>query len=194
MKLLKASVIAMLTCAAGGASTIYYQEQGIASGVLDGTSFTNVLVTVQVTGDTAGVSDLGFGLFLNSGTAEVFVSGVGRELFTDSLEAEVDQGLNAAGILDASQAADVMFTTADSAFHTYSLATAFGPSISSGSINPSGDLFSTTDGFVFFSGSGDTTFAASVTPFTATPEPVSFTGLLAIGLAGLITARRAGRV
>jgi len=191
VKLLKGIAMALVVCAAAGANTIYYQEQGIASGTLDGTMFANVLVTVQVAGDTAALSNLGFGIFLNAGTSEIFVPGVGMEVFTDLLEAEVDQGLNAGGIFDASQAADIMFTTADPAFHAYSLANGFGPTSSSGSINPSGDVFPTSGGFVYFSGFGNTTFTASLTPFTPTPEPGSLAGLLAVGLAGLIAARRA---
>src|SRR5579871_1932274 len=70
------------------AAPITYTESATVSGTFGGKPFTNTLVTVTLTGDSANVTpgpSPFTDLVENSGTATVNVSGLGTGTFTDSI-------------------------------------------------------------------------------------------------------------
>jgi PEP-CTERM motif len=67
---------------------IIYQVTGIESGTIGGSPFTNVLVTVTLTGDTSNVAAGGFcpSCLVNLGTTTVNIPGIGTAAVTDATE------------------------------------------------------------------------------------------------------------
>jgi hypothetical protein len=186
------AVLAVVACLGGSALSgtgradlITYTEQATASGSLGSTSFTNALVTLTFTGDTANVTQPRPGIFANStGTATVTVAGLGTATFTDAIEVFDVQRLSAAGFADSSAGGiDVLFSF-NSVFASYDLTTPIGPASGSSSTS-TGQPFGTDLGpLVFSSVAGTSTFTAT-TSTTATPEPASLT-LLGVGAVGLL--------
>ena len=68
------------------AASITYTETATGTGTLDGTAFTNALVTVTLLGDTSNVAG-GSCCWSVSGTATVSVAGVGADTLTDDIHA-----------------------------------------------------------------------------------------------------------
>jgi hypothetical protein len=80
--------------AAVQATPIIYVETGTASGTIGSTNFTNALVTVTMSGDTANVVSVFTGMgcsvcFANPTTTTVTIAGVGTATITDPTEASV---------------------------------------------------------------------------------------------------------
>lgn len=180
------------------ASPITYTLSSAVSGTLGGSSFTDALVTVTLTGDTANVKP-GPAPFtdvvVNSGSATVDVSGIGTATFTDAIEVvdtltdTVLLGAPVVLILDGTTGTGILLETG-STFTTYNLRSSFGPlsgtgGVASGShITP---IFATTAGALTWSVGqplGTATFTA-----IATPEPGTLE-LLGAGLAALVWRRR----
>src|SRR5438093_6933061 len=91
------------------ATPITYSEVVTATGSLGASAFTNALVAITLTGDTANVA--GLGTFLNPGVATVTVSGLGTATFTDAdLRAVDNQALARAGISDFTLGRAILFT------------------------------------------------------------------------------------
>ncbi len=155
-----------LASAAVEAGTITITEQATASGFLDGSSFTNALVTVTFLGDTAKV----FTLAIN-GTVSVFVTGIGSDTFTDTLQVYVWNTGRAGFEDDSACCSSVVLETDNSAFDAYGLTTSLGP-ISGGSFIASGEDNKVVDGsFGILSVQGNnSTLTATV---GAVPEPGS---------------------
>lgn len=81
-----AAILLLAFASAAPAIPIIYQETGIASGTIGGAPFTNVLVTVTLTGDTSNVGAAAFlcpTCLSNRGTARVNVPGIGTATVTD---------------------------------------------------------------------------------------------------------------
>ena len=169
---------------AAHADGIVVTETTMASGSLDGTAFTDALVTLTVIGNTTNVTG-GVPIFHLPGTATVSVAGVGTDTFTDNIQAVVNQTIQAAGISDISIDGAILFTF-NSGFSTYDLTTSIGPLSGASEFNLT--EFPTVGGTFNFTSVGDSTFTAKV----ATPEPGSLlmlsTGLL--GLTGLAFCRK----
>lgn len=152
------------------AEPITYTDSAIATGTLGSNSFTNALVTITFTGNTANVTG-GGGFFTNTvGTVTVTVAGIGTATFTDSMDAFVNQTYSppAAGISDLTQAGSVL-DTLNAIFASYNLSTSIGPITGDSFIRP--DLtFGTTSGGLNLRSAGNSTFTASI---AAVPEPTS---------------------
>jgi hypothetical protein len=165
----------------GRAGLITYTETATGSGSLGGTAFTDAMVTVTGTGDTANVTTDGFGNVENVITVTVTVAGVGTGTFTNSTRV-FDNQFNAAAFEDTAIGADILGTFSVPPFDTYDLKTAIGPITNTADNFGFGFTFPTTDGnFILNSVVNNTsTFEAT----TGTPEPASLT-LVGLGVAGI---------
>lgn len=173
----------LLAAGLARATPIVYTESATVSGSLGGTPFTNVLITITLTGDTANITGTAPS-FRNAGTAIFSVSGIGSGTFTDSMVAfdVQNQGPGMAGITDLTKG-DVFMGTFSSAFATYALSTSIGP-LTGGVAENQGVSFPTTDGALILNSSTSSTFTAA-----ASPEPISGS-LLVLGVAGILAYGR----
>ncbi len=190
-KILKTTItllaLAVLLCGAtqAKAGSITYTVQDTASGTLGASSFTDALVTVSFTGNTANVYG-GSGFWqIDLGTASVNIAGTGSALFTDAMYVADNQGAVAAGIADHNSGGSVL-DTFNSAFGSYDLMSAIGPL--SGGVYFRPDLSYGTDaGLLHFSDAGGTSSFKAV----VTPEPATFTLLASLlGMAALGRRRK----
>jgi len=193
-KILKTTItllaLAVLLCGAtqAKAGSITYTVQDTASGTLGASSFTDALVTVSFTGNTANVYG-GSGFWqIDLGTASVNIAGTGSALFTDAMFVFDNQGAVAAGIGDNNciGCKASVLDTYNSAFGSYDLMSAIGPL--SGGVYFRPDLSYGTDaGLLHFSDAGGTSSFKAV----VTPEPATFTLLASLlGMAALGRRRK----
>jgi hypothetical protein len=170
------------------AETITYTETVTTSGNLDGTPFTDALVTLSLTGDTANIANTGGGNYDLKGTLTINVSGLASDALLDQAEVQVYQSVPYAGFF--ADSAIVLFTH-NSSFASYALATPIGP-ITGASTGYTGGAYNTVSGGAFylagpFNDDHPSTFTASV--HGTVPEPGTF--LLAFGGLGIAWASRA---
>jgi hypothetical protein len=178
------------TCMAH-AGTIEITEQATARGSLDGTSFTNVAITLAFFGDTTLVAGNSTEWTLN-GAASVAVAGLGSDTFTDTIQAYSIPGSGEVGLQDGS---NVILQASTFSLDGYGLTTAIGPVTGSASL--SGATFTTSGGTFHISaitvvGDSQTSTVTATLPSSQTPEPGSFL-LAAAGMAGLGLYRRTKR-
>lgn len=181
------------------ADPITYTISSAVSGTLGGTPFTDALVTVTLTGDTADITPGPApytDVVVNAGNATVDVSGIGIATFTDSvvivdtLSDTTIFGVPAVLFLDYTTGTGIMLQTG-SVFTTYDLGSSLGPITGTGGVASGSAItpvFPTTDGDLTWEigqPSGTSTFTAVVT----TPEPGSFV-LLCVAVLALVLSRR----
>jgi len=180
-----AAVMGMVSLAQAG--TIDIMEQATARGSLNGTTYTNVLVTLDLQGDTSAVIGNSLEWDLN-GTATVTVAGLGSDTFSDTITVYSDSNSGKVGFEDGST---VILQTTSSSLDGYGLTTSIGPfdgtSVLSGStFNTVHGTFRLTAVTVF----GDSQFSTiDATLSSPTPEPGSFV-LAAAGIGALLLKRR----
>jgi PEP-CTERM motif len=174
--------VALLGCVSPLLATpITYSEAVTATGSLGASPFTNALVTITLTGDTANVT--GFSTFLNPGVATVAVSGLGTATFTDAdLRAVDNQALARAGISDFTLGRAILFTD-NLVFATYDLKSPIGPNFGPAAFNPNSGFPTTLGNFSLASISGNSSFTATTVP--TVPEPTSLL-LLGTGFVGVV--------
>jgi hypothetical protein len=186
MTLTKTLLFLALTAIAASADTLLtYTETMTTSGTLDGTAFTNQLVTIALTGDVNGIMNFGSELLL-TGPASVTVAHVGSDTFTDAMAAFVVPASHTGGISDHSISDDVL-DTINSAFASYALNTLIGPL--SGTSNSDTDKngnpipFPTVGGALILNGPFDVDHPSTFTATTpAVPEPGTM-GMFGAGIA-----------
>jgi hypothetical protein len=197
-RLLATLLAAALSCSIAHATAITYSLSTTASGSLGGSPFTNALVTVTLTGDTANIipgPPPHTGVVVNPGTASVSVSGLGSGTFTDSIVI-VDTlsdlsifGVPAVLFLDNTTGTGIVLQTG-SAFSTYDLGDPFGPLTGTGGVASGSSITP-----VFPTTAGDLTWAVGqslgTSTFTAkaTPEPEALL-LAGSGLMAVLARRR----
>jgi hypothetical protein len=149
----------------GRAGMITYTETATGSGSLGTHNFTDAMVTITGTGDTANITSPFSGTFeLSITTVKVTVAGIGTATFTDSVEVADTQHASIAGFIDITHPRDILGTN-NSIFATYDLKTAIGPV--SGPADASGvgiDFPTTLGNFVLTSVENDT-------PLSRRPPP-----------------------
>jgi hypothetical protein len=211
MKRLAATVVVTATVALLGwvapaqASPITYTETATASGVFNGTSFTNKLVTITFFADTSNVAPFGNGcgpcLVNLSTSATVNVPGIGTGTFIDPtgiidfpqpfLDPDIG-GFAAVALVDAAPQTSglLLLATLNNALIGYGLATSIGP-ITGGAATPDPTIsYNTTLGiFQWNPYPESSTFTATAAPV---PEPATLT-LTALGLAGVVLRYRRRR-
>lgn len=175
------SVFAGLTAALSAfAAPATYTSTIVGSGVLDGTAYTNALVTITATANTNAVGWNGFLFFVNA-TPTVTVAGLGSDTLT-SPDMVVYNNPTAPVAGFGQLGFGTVLGTFDPSFSTYDLTSSIGPVSNSYFDRP--DLtFATSNGsFSLTSASGNSTFTAQVVP-----EPATFA---ALGLGAVAVLRR----
>lgn len=168
------------------AGPITYTESATGSGMLGNSSFTDALITLSFTGNTANVT-CDTGLCINDagpGVVSLTVAGLGTATFLDDVLVFDNQGVAVAGFLDATVALDIL-DTHNPAFATYDLTTAIGPLTGSSIINSGTDFF-TTDGTFVINSAGDATFTATTSAPIPEPSTLVLFGTSMLGLAGIV--------
>ncbi len=148
---------------------ITYTQQAEVTGTIGGRSFTNALITLMLTSDTAFVTG-GAGFFSNTtGPFTLSIAGIGSGSFTDSMQVFDNQTFSppAAGFGDLTAGGSVL-DTFSAVFASYDLTTAIGPISGNPFIRP--DLsFGTTLGLLNIQSANNASFTA-----TTVPEPSSY--------------------
>jgi hypothetical protein len=191
-----AAIISVLCVANAKASPITYTETATVSATLQTSPsliliFTDDLLTVTGTGNTANITSAG-SVFLNNVTTASFTISSGGIVsasgtFTDAFEVfdnQTSSPVPSAGFHDLANGQDIL-DTFNAAFASYALLTSIGP-ITGSSFKATGVSFPTSAGTLIITSpatSGTATFTAVVTP-PSVPLPAALP-LFATGLAGL---------
>ena len=185
------------------AAPITYTETTTGTGVLNGTPFTNALVTIKFFGDTANVGPFGQGCALclvnHASSGTVTVAGVGTDTFKDPLgilgfpflSPDLNNMAGVAFIDAAPQTSGLLIiATINNGLLPYDLRGPFGPITgAAGSPNNTTTYSTMLGNFQWTSFPEVSTFTATVAPV---PEPATLT-LTAFGLAGVMLRNRRRR-
>lgn len=194
------SIAVLSWVAPAEAIPITYTESATVSGSLGGVAFSDALMTITLTGDTANVMPYSPlpSILLNVGTATVTIAGLGAATFNNpngytaiavppGVVVEVSTPTFAIAQFDGPALSDG-FThivgLEDSTLKDYGLASAFGPIAATGLPFLGSEKYGTTRGdLVLTSGSDTVTFTATI------PEPSSLS-LFGLGALALLSALR----
>jgi hypothetical protein len=173
-----AAVLGLLVVGRAPGAPITYTETVIGSGTFAGTLYTNTLITIIGTGDTANVTQVTPLLYHNSNAlVTVTVGSLGRAVFTDPILTVDNQGSPSAGFGDFILNDAVLFSS-NPAFATYNLTGPIGPISGTPGVDISAVIPTTLGGFSITSTTGLATFVATV------PEPSSLV-MMHFGLAAV---------
>ena len=199
------------------ATPITYVETGFASGTIGGTTFTNALVQLTLSGDTGAVLPIFGGIAVaTTGTTTVNIAGFGTATITDPTEIvstqipiSIDTGFPVLpyvvfGTVDSPPSLESITglgVTGNNALLGYNLTTSIGPITGFGGVGypttlivhtTAGDLHFTSD-FDAFGPTSQSTFSATLGQ-TAVPEPTSLllfgTGIAAVASRSRFRAKR----
>ena len=171
---------------------IIYQETATATGSLNGSGFSNAMVTLTAATDTTTITQNGSIFSAPNLTLTGTISGFGGSFtFTDATLTVDNQGVSRAGFGDFSNNLAILFVGA-APFATYDLTTSIGPISGTPVFNP-GTAFATTAGNFILNSVSTASFQATLGP-AAVPEPAT---IVSAGLATALClgyARRRGRL
>ena len=181
-----AAATILFLCSSAHAIPIVYEFSGIVrQGSLNSVAFTNRAFTVDVFGDTSGVSG-GPGLRFNAATSVTFsIAGIGSGSLLDTYRMFLTN--DAVGFSHL-PGGDDRIDVVNGAFAGYALATAFGPVTTGSNFIVQFLPDPTTAGPLDMSGGTNVSFR-SFFPTARVAEPASLL-LLALGLIGLGFSRR----
>jgi hypothetical protein len=192
MRAIVATLAAMFALAGARqvqAAPITYFESITTNGSLGGMAFTNELVTLTFTADTANVTFFqgsNFAQYTNvPSVSTVTVAGVGSATLTDpvSLSVFAFPTFSEFSVTDTVLSTDILDTFAvTSGFAGYDMTTALSP-VSGGAAYPVGTLFSNSVGNFEFTKTG-----GGISSVSAVSEPSSLF-LVALGLSGVAVHR-----
>jgi hypothetical protein len=172
---------------AAHADIITYTVSGTASGSLDGTAFSNALVTITGSADNSDIfsplSMIYDNIALTAPT--LTVAGVGTDTFTDTLVYVSNQNRGIVGVSDMTRNL-ALFLVNSSALTSYDLSTAVGP-VSGTPVTNLGKSFATSLGTFEIDSANNPTFTATDNTTPAVPEPSSLL-LLTTGMMGFAGA------
>jgi hypothetical protein len=165
------------------AGVITYTESAVGSGTLGSQSFSSELVTVSLTADTSGITDVGPYYTTLPATTTVTIAGIGTAAFTDSVYLLNDPFDGTVQFFDFTGTGytAILGTTA-AALVGYDLGSAIGPF--TGSAFNGGSSLPTTLG-TFYLELGDSESGTFTATGQSVPEPAS---IAMLGMAILIIA------
>lgn len=185
MKKILAPLALLALVAAASADLATYTLRANASGILNGTTFTNAAVTLTGIGNTADIFLDSPDIYAIPVTATVAVAGVGADAFTVQMYVFSNQDSESGGFSDGATAD--LLTVDDAAFAAYDLSTSFGPVSGPVFVVPN-NPYATALGDFRISAFSTGTFEANV---QAVPEPASMLAL-GLGAAALLRRRKRG--
>lgn len=192
MRMICVLCVALLSPAIGGATPIWFNYSGIASGKMGGSQFTDTAFVIRAQGDTLDLSHYSSQVaFVPHGAVEVALEGIGRfSVQTPTLTFLSQQSAAGpvAGISRRTSGYDLVWTAPHAELNIWDLCSSIGPLTGGGSLM----LWDSVDDPVFTSG-GRLQFFANSAPITfraeVAPEPSTF-AIVAICCVTLAWRRR----
>lgn len=198
MKLLRFTLLMLtllvLHAPSAFADPVTFTHQGVGSGSIGGTSFTNASFTITAVGNTLNVQSFGVGVFIDHDSAMISITGVGTFLFTTGTRTFVNNtaeivGFSRAGI----DGGDLFDGPINPQFATWDMLSSIGPIAGTANflqwVNPQLPAVFTNGGqLIFNDGPSPAIFTATVAPGEI-PEPATLT-LLGLGFGGASIVRR----